>query len=313
MTIHQFNFNQGQEKLDQFIPITSDNNNESTKPLGSPVGHDDRDELYYNKEEPQLANNLLDDNIDVNYVEEIRELNIPGFHFIDRAIKNYFSGIRIPVNQGTEKYKMLGVKISGGEASTLIMADKDIRGGRLALPLMSITRTGESHDAKRYSPAYLPTNRKYHNDGRRVELIYRPVPYLLDYSLEIWTEYKSDAEYALYSINSRFNPLASFFLNDTTGFSYELVMKFMSSSDNTELEVDHATHAKVKKLVNIQVEGWLPLPTKIVPTILSNPISVKEGVGAISGNNLTISNENQIRYGGEAYLVNRDQGFKDKK
>lgn len=296
MTVHQFDFNQGQEKLDEFIPITSDNKNQSTKSQGSPVGQDDRDNSYYGKDEPQLAGNFIDDPIDINFVEEIREVYEPGFHFIDKAVKNYFSGIRIPVNKGTEKYRMMGVKISGGESSTL-MGDKDIRGGRLTLPVMSISRTSEDPDPKRYSPAYLPIGKKYHNNGRRVELIYRPVPYLLNYTLDIWTEYKSDAEFALYSIASRFNPLASFFLNDVTGMSFELVMELISSSDVSDLEVESATHAKVKKTINIKVEGWLPLPSKVVPTILSKPVSVKEGIGSIAGD---------IQFGGETYLINRD-------
>jgi len=303
MTIHQFNFNNGQEKLDGFVPVLSVDDNTATKSAGDPANHDDRDDLYYNKEEPQLAGNLIDDNIDTNYVEEVRETNIPGFHFIDTAIKNYFSGIRIPVNKGNENYRMMGVKISGGESSTLITSDKDIRGGRLMLPLMSITRTSEAPAKERYSPPYLPIGKKYHNNGRRVELIYRPVPYLIDYSLDIWTEYKNDAEYAVYSIASRFNPLASFFLNDITGMTYELVMKLTSSTDVTELEVDATSHAKVKKTINIQVEGWLPISTKVVPTILSNPISIKEGVGTIEGSDQL----NNIRYGGETYLVNRDR------
>ena len=306
MTIHQFNFNQGQEKLDGFSPLTSDDNNQSTKSPGSPVGQDDRDDLYYGKEDPQLAGNLIDDPIDVNYVEEVREIQQPGFHFIDTAIKNYFSGIRIPVNKGNESYWMMNVKISGGEASTLIKTDKDLRGARLSLPIMAITRTAENPDPKRYSPPYMSIGRKYHNNGRRVELIYRPVPYLLDYTLEIWTEYKSDAEHAIYSIASRFNPLASFFLSDATGISHELVMKMISSSDTSELEADQATHAKVKKNINIQVEGWLPISTKILPTVLSNPISVKEGVGSIGGSDMLISS-NDILYGGETYIVNRDR------
>lgn len=311
MTVYEFNFNQGQEKLDSFVPTAIDHNNKSTPDPGSPVGKDDRDDLYYNKEEPQLAGNLIDDSINVNYVEEVREVYQPGFYFIDTAIKNYFSGIRIPISKGNEKYRMMIVKISGGEASTLLL-DKDIRGGRLQLPAMSITRTGETPDPKRYSPAYLPTGKRYCNNGRRAELIYRPVPYLIDYSLDIWTEYKNDAEFANYSILSRFNPLASFFLNDVTGISYELIMKLMSSTDSSDLEPDSSTHGKIKKTINIQVEGWLPLPTKVVPTILSKLISVKEGIGVEVGNG-TIETDAGVRYGGETYLVNRDTGFKDQK
>jgi hypothetical protein len=268
MTIHQFEFQTGQEKLDLFTI-------KNTELSGDPANHDDRDDLYYNKEEPQLAGNIIEDNIDTNYVEEIREQYQPGFHFIDRALKNYFSGIRIPINRGAESYRMMNVKISGGESSTLLN-DKDLRGAKLSLPIMAITRTGENHDAQRFSPAYLPVHKKYHNNGRRAELIYRPVPYLLDYSLEIWTEFKSDSEYALYSILSRFNPLASFFLTDSNKMTMELVMKLISSSDISDIEADQDKHAKVKKSINIQVEGWLPVSTKVIPTILSNPISIRE-------------------------------------
>ena len=297
MTVHKFDFNQGQEKLDQFISLTSDDQNKASTDPGSPVNKDDRDDLYYGKSEPQLANNFVDDNIDINYVEEVRETYINGFEFIDIAIKNYFSGIRIPTNKkGTEEYRMMNVKIAGGESATLI-TDRELRSGRLSLPALAITRTGESPDSKRFSPPYGSVAKKYKNNGRRVELIYRPNPYLIDYSLEIWTEYKSDAEFAVYSILSRFNPLASFYLNDVTGLSLEVVMKIMSSTDNSDLESDLETHAKIKKTINIQVEGWLPLATKVVPTILSKPTSVKE---AIIGSN-------DILYGGETYLVNRDR------
>jgi hypothetical protein len=267
----------GQENLQDFVEKPSVDVQQSVLKSGDPGASDDRDDLYYDKDGVGIANQV-DDTIDINFVEEIREKNEPGFQFLDRAIKNYFSGIRIPVKNGEEGHRIMGVKITGGQSATLIYATDDFRGGKLKLPIMAISRTNESYDNKRYSPPDIPVHRTYHNNGRRVELIYRPVPYLIDYVLDIWTEHKSDAEYAEYSILSRFNPVASFFLSDTNGMSMEVICSYGGSSDNSENETDESTHGRVFRSISIQVEGWLPLPTKIVPTVLSNPVIVKESV-----------------------------------
>jgi hypothetical protein len=202
---------------------------------------------------------------------------------MDTAIKNYFSGIRVPVGNGHENYRILTVKIAGGQSSTLIYASDDFKGGKLKLPIMAISRTNESYDAKRYSPPDMPVHLTYRNNGRRVEMMYRPVPYLIDYVFDIWSEHKSDAEYVEYSILSRFNPVASFFINDVNGMSQEVICSYGGSSDNSENETDDSTHGRVFRSINIKVEGWLPLPTKIVPTILGKVTTVKEAVVSDNG------------------------------
>jgi hypothetical protein len=304
MTIHKFDFNLGQEQLIDYVNEPKDNLKPKTKDLGDPGDYDTRDELYYNKQGddeggiPLGTQGQVEDTINVNYVEEVRETYINGFGFVDRAIKNYFSGIRVPSGQhGTEQHKMVPVKIAGGDASTLIYADEDIRGGRLKLPIIAITRTGHNFDEKRFSPAYLNWFKRHKNNGRRMEINSRPTPYNVDYTIDIWAEYKHDVEFINYAITSRFNPVASFYLTDISDITYELFLKFNSGTDNSELETDAETRGKRLYQINIQAEAWLPLPSRIIPTILSNPMSVKEGFLGCDG---------QIKFPGETYFVKRD-------
>lgn len=230
----------------------------------------------------------IDDPIDVNYVEEIRDFSLAGFRLMDKGIKNYLSGIRIPVYKGTEEYRIMAVRISGADQDSLIYTDKHLLGGRLALPILSITRNSEAFDPKRYSSPLLPFFRRYINDGCKVQLFYRPAPYLLDYTLDILAEHKNDAENALFSIASRFNPIASYLLEDDKyNIKMEVILKYNGSTNNSDLDADSETHADVKYSISIQMEGWLPLPSKVIPTILSKPVLIEEAIAG-RGNNVVV-------------------------
>lgn len=241
----------------------------------------------------------IDDQLDLNFVDdEVREVYPAGFYNIDKGIKNYFSGIRIPVGRGTEEYKMLPVRIAGFDPEAMVYGDQNLNGGRLTLPFLSISRTGETYDPERYSPPIRPIHRHMICNGRESENVYRPVPFLVDYTLEIKAEHKSEAEFALYSIISKLNPIGSFFLEeDSMGMSFEIIVHPKGSTDNSDLEVDDSTKEEVKKSVTIQVEAWLPTPTKVVPNILARPVTIREGIHVGS----------QIKIPGETLSVIRDR------
>lgn len=302
MAIHEFSFNDGAEQqtfvpppnhgpqVNQIDPPLAPQYVHTPNVVATPGSEDERDDFHYNGLN-------VDDTINTAFQEEVREVLVPGFKLMDRGIKNYFSGIRIPVNKGTEQYRMLNVKISGADESTFY-ADKSIIGGRLQPPYLAITRTGETPDPSRFTPAHLPFRRRHLNNGKRMELIYRPVPYLIDYTLDIWGEHKHDVEHALYVISSRFNPIASYYL-DEQHVTYEVVLKSISHTDQSDLEPEAGTHAEIRKSITVQMEAWLPLPTKIVPTILAKPISIKEAILI----------DNQVKLQGETYTVIRDNSF----
>jgi hypothetical protein len=285
MSLHDFDFsefNVGQEELQSYVsqPREQINNvgiekRASIDDLGDPGNRpndprDDVDEDF----------RFIEDPIDINYVEEVRESFVPGFKLMDKGIKNYFSGIRIPVGNGLEEYRIMPVRISGADPEALIYSDKNLRGARLELPIMAIHRSGCRFDPNRYSPPILPIARYFKNCTKRSELIYRPVPFKLDYSMYVWAEHKSDAEYAMFSVISRLNPIGSYFVEEQgLGLSQEVILHPGSNTDESDIESNNDTRAQVKLTMTVEMEGWLPISSKIVPNILAKPVTIKEGVG----------------------------------
>lgn len=304
MTVHEFDFpsfNTGQQEQQGFvhnpkIDIAIPGERET------PIVRSDGDPGSRFNDERNLDDcntcDHIDDTTDINFVEEVREVNPPGFKLMDRGIKNYFSGIRIPVGSGFEGYTILPVRITAADPDTLIYSDQHMIGGRIELPFLAITRISENYDSKRYSPPIRHIYRHMLNNGKKSELIYRPAPYLIDYTLDIMAEHKSEAEYALYSIVSKLNPIGSYFLEEKSmGMSHEVIIHPGSSTDNSDLETDSSTRQYIRKTITMKMEGWLPIPSKITPNILAKPLSIKEGISGISGS---------VKIPGETLSVIRD-------
>lgn len=309
MTIYEFDFpsfNTGQQEKQNFIPEPVKSTVVEVQSVDEPISisgdpgariNDPRDDKECVPCDG-FGDGFGNDIVDINFVEEVREAFPPGFKLMDRGIKNYYSGIRIPTGKGQESYTILPVRIAGADQDALIYADQHLRGGRLEYPYLSITRTGENFDPKRYTPPLLPIARHFKNKGKRSELIYRPVPYMIDYTLDIKAEHKHEAEYALYAIISRLNPIGSFFLEERSmGFAHEVIIHPGSSTDVSDLEMDEGNRAYVKKSITLKMEGWLPTPTKVVPNILARPFFIKEGIEKGSG----------VKIPGETFSVIRDQ------
>lgn len=215
--------------------------------------------------------NLFEDNVNINISEEIQSILPKGFYTFDRGIKNYFSGIRIPTNDDA---RIMSVRISGGDKSFLVWF-QDMKRGRIKLPIMSINRSGVNYNENKYSYPYLPMNRRYNDDGTKITYTYRPVPYFIDYELSIWAEHKRDAEYALYQIMTRFNPMAEFKIQDEYIIG-NVQLLFKGQTDDSDIESDAETRANVRYTISCQMEAWLPLNEKTVPTVLGDITTLKE-------------------------------------
>jgi len=167
------------------------------------------------------------------------------------------------------------VKIAGGDKSLLIWSD-DLKEGRARLPLAAISREGAEFNPEKYSPNILPMALRYL--GRRGDLaalIYRPSPWLVNYKIIIWAEHKRDAEYILYQTLTRFNPLAEFKMYDGK-LQGNIQLRFTGSTDASDKESGYDQHAKVRYEIGCTAEAWLPLPEKIVKTVLGKTVSLKE-------------------------------------
>lgn len=304
MTIYDFDFKQfntGQEVQQGFVPKPKEeigNSPRKEAPIIDDLGDPGARINDSRNLEDCTSCPYFDDNIDVNFVEEVREAYPAGFELMDRGIKNYFSGIRIPRGKGNEGYDILPVRIAGADGDALIYSDQNLIGGRFKLPILAITRTNEDFDNKRYSPPLRPIFRHMLKNGKKSELVYRPVPYIISYSIDLMAEHKREAEHALYAIISKINPIGSYFMEEPSmGISHEVIIHPGTNTDASDLEADSNTRAYVKKVITVTMEGWLPTPTKVVPNILAKPLFIKEGIGRTS---------DEVKIPGETFSVIRD-------
>lgn len=269
MPVHDFDFNApgpaNLQNMQATRPVQRDGfleRDPAISPRAKTTQHDKRTDLFY-------------ENININTPEDVIEVVVPGFHTMDRGMKNYFSGIRIPTQNGV---RMMGVRIAGGNRSFLVWK-QDLRRGRTRLPVLSISRDSTTQHIEKFSPAYHYSGKRFANEsGDRIILNFRTVPYLLEYSLNIWAEHKRDAEYAASQILTRFNSSAEFLIEDQF-IKGTVFMKLNSFTDSSDKEADPETLEKVKYDISITAEGWLPLPEKVVPSILGRVTNFKEDTG----------------------------------
>ena len=216
---------------------------------------------------------LVNSDVNLNQPEDVRSVLVRGFHAMDEGMKRYFEKLQVPTKDAT---RALTVRVAGGDKTFLIWA-QEVRAGRIKLPVLSINRTGWRFNPEKFSPPHIEMARRFaNNDGSRMILTYRPWPALLDYTLSFWTERKRDIEYIMHQILIRFNPLGEIRIEDESGLRGNAQIRLGDSSDNSDIDVGAEDLAKVRYDVNVTLEGWLPLPDKILPTALGKVTSLHE-------------------------------------
>lgn len=211
------------------------------------------------------------------YPYHLEEYLQPGFWSLDSSMKQYWCGIRVPTK---DSYRFMRVKIAGGDKSLLIWAD-DLKEGRARLPLAAISREGHKFNPEKFSPAYHAMTARYlSRRGNLAAKVFRPVPFLVDYKFIIWTERKRDIEYILYQILTRYNPLAEFRMFDGK-LEGNVQLQYGGCSDASDKESGFDQYANVRYEISTTAEAWLPLPEKILPTVLGRVTLLKEKLGEV--------------------------------
>jgi translation initiation factor IF-1 len=271
MPVHDFDFQApgpGNLKDMRFDPKTS-------TPAGAPEPKPQISPIPKNFPDETARDDIFYEDININKAEDVAEILPAGYRTMDRGMKNYLSGIRIPTKDGM---RMMQVRIAGGDKTFLIW-NQDLRRGRVTLPVMSVNRGSATYNSEKFSPPkHLMSRRFVDNTGSRIAAAFRPVPYLIEYSLTIWAEHKRDAEYATYQINTRFNPLAEFVIEDEH-LKGTVILRWNDWTDSSDKDVEADIRPNVRYDLSITAEGWLPLPEKLLPTVLGRVTTISEEDG----------------------------------
>jgi hypothetical protein len=219
--------------------------------------------------------NINDDPINLA-TEDVDEIFPTGYKTMDRGMKEFFSNIDVPYKDGTRK---LEVRIAGGDKTILFWKQLMDEDARIKLPVMSINRQSFGKiNPQRHTPASVGPyfyRRFADSDKTRMVLSPREKSVLIDYTLSVWTERKRDMEAIVYQIDTRFNPIAQWTVEDEF-MRGDITAKLDNITDNSDIDIDANQLAKVRYDFNVQIEGWLPLSGRIVPTVLGQVQALSE-------------------------------------
>lgn len=206
--------------------------------------------------------------------ERVREISTKGFYVLDETIQRWLSGIKVPIH---DNYKVASVHVVSQDRSVMSWAQETFD-GRVRLPIISLHRKSWSFDPTRYTPPYLPILKQFTDTtSRSMRLVYRPVPFIVEYNVAIWCEYKHDAEYIMTDIIRRSSPMATVEVEDEY---VQQVVRITSSAGNNSSDIDIGAKERAKVIyeVPLRVEYSIPINEKIVPTILGRIVTIKETV-----------------------------------
>lgn len=228
----------------------------------------------YADQDAEAKTRILADQDNTDFTEDVKFTLMPALTKQDAALAHYFSDIEIP---GRNRVKKLKVRVSGGEKSILFWQDLKNKSGRIELPVMSINRASFEFNPQKFSQSYVPVNMTYTNvEGSRAKLTYRPYPALINYELSLWAERKDHAEYALYQIILRFHGGLAEFKTDFGTIVGSTILSFNGWNDASDVDQSPEELAKVRYDLSITAESWIPLPEKLVPTILGRVQTVED-------------------------------------
>lgn len=157
----------------------------------------------------------------------------------------------------TEGDKVGSIKCQHGSPERVVAKMKEQH--NIILPVLSITQTISEDDnaRRRYDPTLI--HEKYFDEDKQRAiriLSLAPKPLTLNYTVNIWTKYRSDMDQILEQIRLLFNPE----LMIPTKYSTNTKSYIVSEVDNTVDTAPDKEDRILKRGVTIAVQSYLPNP-----------------------------------------------------
>lgn len=221
---------------------------------------------------------INDQNID--HTESHLNTLEPEFLHVDRAMLNYFSNLECPSKDGLRSTKVKA-RIAGGDKSILIW-ERELQEGsrRVQLPVISINRGNANPNKNKSHPTNMAASWTYINNSKQARLSFAPQSWLIEYTITIWANQKTDAEHIIRQITDRFDHgLQDRIRIETSDHVGQAIMEMKGVNFTGDIEPDSETQPKIRYDISISLEAWVPRKTVAVPTILGEIISIREDSG----------------------------------
>jgi len=156
----------------------------------------------------------------------------------------------------------------------------DLREDRTRIPIISYFITNYTYVQPRELPGEIYYKADFADASKKdIILLNKEIPFELQYTLAIWTKFKSDMATIQHHLLSRFNPNVVFYVD-----SQEIPCRLDSVTDTSVLEAKDGAYQLIRNDVVISMDAWLKRDPVTVRTILKDRIIFSET--SISGDSV---------------------------
>jgi hypothetical protein len=154
----------------------------------------------------------------------------------------------------------------------------DLREDRTRVPIISYFITNYTYDQSRELPGEIYYKGKFVDDSKKdIVMLNKEVPFILQYTLAVWTKFKADMAQIQQQLLSRFNPNVVFLVDNQ-----EIPCRLDGITDTSALEAKDGNYQLVRNDVIISMDAWLKRDPVSVRTILRERVQFSES--AITAN-----------------------------
>jgi len=144
----------------------------------------------------------------------------------------------------------------------------DLRGDKTRAPIISFYPSTTTYDQSRELPGEIFYKAGFLDASKKDSiLLNKQVPFLVQWTLSIWTKYKSDMGYVRQQLLSRFNPNVVFLIENQ-----EIPCRLDSIIDTSVMEAKDGSAQLIRNEVMISMDAWIKRDPATVRTILKEKV-----------------------------------------
>jgi hypothetical protein len=140
----------------------------------------------------------------------------------------------------------------------------DLRDDKTRVPIVSFYPSNTTYDQAREIPGEMFYKGNFVDASKKdIIILNKEVPFILQWTISIWTKYKSDMAFIRQQLLNRFNPNVVFLVENQ-----EIPCRLDSITDTSVLEAKDGTAQLVRNEVVISMDAWIKRDPASVRTVI---------------------------------------------
>jgi len=144
----------------------------------------------------------------------------------------------------------------------------DLRDDKTRVPIVSFYPSNITYDQTREIPGEMFYKSKFLDASKKdIIILNKEVPFIVQWTLSVWTKYKSDMGYVRQQLLNRFNPNVVFLVDDQ-----EIPCRLDSITDTSVLESKDGSAQLIRNEVVMSMDAWIKRDPASVRTVIKEKL-----------------------------------------